>query len=77
MLFIDAGQRGELQHPKDFHPNSHKGVDADPQISRHAMPAPPGMAYTAVGMQRVKDRRQLIVFIVMNVVLILVAVIAR
>jgi hypothetical protein len=41
--------------PKDFQPNSHKGVEADPQISRQAMPAPPGMAYTAVGMQRALD----------------------
>src|SRR6266496_5620711 len=41
--------------PKDFQPNSHKGVDAFPQISRQAMAAPPGMAYAAVGMQRALD----------------------
>src|SRR5580692_12489908 len=38
--------------PNDFQPNSHKGVEAVPQIILRAMPAPPGMAYTAVGMQR-------------------------
>jgi hypothetical protein len=41
--------------PKDFQPNSHKGVVARPLISRHATPAPPGMAYAAVGMQRALD----------------------
>jgi hypothetical protein len=41
--------------PKDFQPSSHKGVDSFPQISRQAMAAPPGMAYTAVGMQRALD----------------------
>src|SRR5438874_12105709 len=41
--------------PKDFHPSSHKGVASRPLISRHAMPAPPGMAYAAVGMQRALD----------------------
>src|ERR1700733_3231989 len=38
--------------PNDFQPSSHKGVAADPQIILRAMPAPPGMAYTAGGMQR-------------------------
>jgi hypothetical protein len=41
--------------PNDFQPNSHKGVEADAQISRQAMPAPPGMAYAAVGMHRALD----------------------
>src|SRR6266508_113715 len=31
--------------PNDVQPNSHKGVERDPRISRQAMPAPPGMAY--------------------------------
>jgi hypothetical protein len=41
--------------PNDLQPNSHKGEAADPLISRHAMPAPPGKAYAAVGMQRALD----------------------
>src|SRR5215469_13212498 len=41
--------------PNDFQPNSHKGLFADPLISFHAMPPPPGMAYAAVGMQRALD----------------------
>src|ERR1700730_5774360 len=41
--------------PNDFQPTSHKGVAATPRISRHATAAPPGMAYTAVGMQRALD----------------------
>ena len=41
--------------PNDLQPNSHKGVEADPQISLRAMPAPSGMAYAAVGMQRALD----------------------
>ncbi len=41
--------------PNDFQSNSHKGVVSRPVISRQAMPAPPGMAYTAVGMQRALD----------------------
>jgi hypothetical protein len=40
--------------PSDFQPNSHKGVEARPVISRHAMAGPP-MGYTAVGMQRALD----------------------
>src|ERR671932_1334112 len=38
--------------PKDFQPSSHIGVVACPLTNRQAWPAPPGMAYTAVGMQR-------------------------
>ena len=38
--------------PRDFHPNPHKGLAADPVISRYAKAAPPGNAYIAVGMQR-------------------------
>jgi hypothetical protein len=41
--------------PKDFQPNSHKGVVARPLICRHARPAPPGRAYAAVRMQRALD----------------------
>src|ERR1700733_7982513 len=42
--------------PNDFQPNSHKGLLAFPEISRHAMSAPtPGQAYAAVGMQRALD----------------------
>src|SRR5262245_40455744 len=42
--------------PKDFHPNSHMGqAGSRPQISRHAMPAPPGRAYDAVGMHSTVD----------------------
>src|SRR6266545_7753933 len=38
--------------PKDFQPSSHIGVVACPLKNRHAWPAPPGMAYTAVGIHR-------------------------
>jgi len=39
---------------EESQPNSHKGVEARPVISRHAMAGPP-MGYTAVGMQRALD----------------------
>jgi len=35
--------------PIDFQPNSQKGVAAKPQIDLHAMAAPPGNPYIAVG----------------------------
>src|SRR5450759_4922044 len=39
--------------PNDFQPSSHMGVLASrPVMNFHAMAAPPGMAYVAVGMQR-------------------------
>src|SRR5512138_3352508 len=41
--------------PRDFQPNSHKGVLAFPQMIRHALAAPPGNAYVAVGMTRALD----------------------
>src|SRR6266540_6851131 len=42
--------------PKDFQPNSHMGVLASrPLMNRHAWPAPSGLAYIAVGMQRASD----------------------
>src|ERR1035438_2540595 len=41
--------------PKDFQPNSHKGVEARPVMKRQAMSAPPRLAYTAVGMHRALD----------------------
>jgi len=55
LLFIDAGQCGELQHPKDFQPNSHIGVVACPLMNRHATPGVRGCPYAAVGMQRALD----------------------
>jgi len=55
MFSFDGRQRGKLSTPNDFQPNSHKGVEAVPQIILRAMPAPPGMAYTAAGMQRALD----------------------
>jgi hypothetical protein len=39
--------------PKDFHPSSHMGVEARPQMKRHAPPGLPcGCPYPAVGMHR-------------------------
>jgi hypothetical protein len=38
--------------PRDFQPNPHNGLAADPVISRYAEAAPPGNAYVAVGTQR-------------------------
>src|SRR5258708_37221371 len=42
--------------PKDFQPNSHMGQrGCRPLMNRHAWPAPLGLAYSAVGMQRALD----------------------
>src|SRR6266536_1651939 len=43
----NAGQRGELQHSQGLPTQFAQGVVARPLISRHATPAPPGMAYAA------------------------------
>src|SRR5678816_4136814 len=42
--------------PRDFQPNSHMGqLGSPPLMNRHALPAPSGLAYIAVGMQRASD----------------------
>jgi hypothetical protein len=41
--------------PIDFQPNSQKGVEAKPQIDLHAMAAPPGNPYMAVGTKTAPD----------------------
>src|SRR5262245_25696456 len=39
--------------PNDFQPSSHMGVvGSHPVMKFHALPAPPGLAYPAVGIQR-------------------------
>src|ERR1700739_4679742 len=53
--FLMRGSAVSPSPPNDFQPNSHKGLKADPQISLQAMPAPPGRAYAAVGIQRALD----------------------
>src|ERR1700758_3973986 len=50
--FLMLGSAVSSSTPNDFQPNSHKGLKANPLISFDAMPAPPGRAYAAVGMQR-------------------------
>src|SRR5262249_18948507 len=53
-FFSRLGSAVSSSTPKDFQPNSHKGVSACPVIRRQAVPGPP-MAYVAVGTKRASD----------------------
>ena len=57
MLFIDAGQRGQLQHSQGLPAQFAHGVLASrPVMNFHASPGPVmGCPYDAVGMQRALD----------------------
>src|SRR5882672_10686950 len=46
------GRAVSSSSPSDFQPNSQKGSPNDPQITFRAIPAPPAMAYIAVGTKR-------------------------
>src|ERR1700691_4750259 len=53
--YSPLGSRVSSSPPKDFQPSSHRGLWAFPQIACHAMPAPRGNGYIAVGMKRALD----------------------
>src|SRR3954462_3408968 len=53
--FLMLGNAVSSNIPSDCQPNSQNGSPNDPRITFRAIPAPPGMAYIAVGIKRAVD----------------------